>query len=188
VNHYSPDYVEPRADNKQKQQNVSVRSGKMRPAVLFAILAAVVAAGGAMAEEGPDLPHAPWLQPNQSFVGPFYGRHMGWAGPIPWAGAGEISRLLEAINDTGQRAKLAEEWLKFSQQSVMRNWELQKEWLELQKSHLKFQHELGLLRMENLRLQQQVNQLQADMLRLERENIELRSEIQQRTGQEGKSE
>ncbi|MHC4616894.1 MAG: hypothetical protein ACYTEQ_03980 [Planctomycetota bacterium] len=158
----------------------------MRKVIVLAILAPLVAAGVATAEEGQDLSHAPWLQPDQSFAGPCYGRHMAWGGPVPWAGAGEISRLLQAVNDTGQRAKLAEQWLKFSQQSVLRNWELQKEWLELQKSYLKFQHELGLLRMENLRLQQQINQLQADILRLERENMELRSEIQQRTAKQGK--
>jgi hypothetical protein len=158
----------------------------MRKVIVLAVLAQIVGGGLVIAKDARDLSNVPRSPADHSFAGLSYGCPLAWAGPVRPSCAGEISRLLEAINDTGQRAKLAEDWLKFSQQSVMRNWELQKEWLELQKNYLTFQHEIEILRMESLQLQQRINQLQADNLRLQKENMELRLKLQPETA--GKEE
>jgi hypothetical protein len=88
-----------------------------------------------------------------------------------------VGDVLASINSPARRQEFAEEWLRVSKESVTKSFEVQKQWLDLQKDYMKFQAEMELVRLEQLRLQAEIERLHVHRLRLETEKLQLQQEI-----------
>lgn len=96
-----------------------------------------------------------------------------WAGPD--AGpliitAGGVGELLDAVNNTEKRERLAERMVSTVELSVTKSLELRRDWIDLQQKRLGMHHEVA-------RLQLEVAQLQKQVAQLENENLKLRLEL-----------
>lgn len=88
-----------------------------------------------------------------------------------------VGDVLASINSPARRQEFAEEWLRVSKQSVARSFEVQKQWLDLQRDYMKFQAEMELVRLEQLKLQAEIERLHVQRLRLETEKLQLQQDI-----------
>ena len=96
------------------------------------------------------------------------------------AGGDGLGEALASISNLGRRQDFAEDWLRFSKQSVARSLDFQKQWIELQKEYLRFESEMELLRLERLKLEAEIERLCVERLRLEKEKLELQKDTSKR--------
>jgi hypothetical protein len=127
--------------------------------------------------------------PSCGYVYPSYGC-FGYPGPpqIIQAPGNEVRKVLDAISNPADRQKFAVAWLKFSEQSATKSLQIQKEWVELQKSHLTSQVQIEQHRLEKLKLEVEIEKLQVEKLRLEKENLQLRLKLQSQNSKKEKAE
>lgn len=88
-----------------------------------------------------------------------------------------IGEILRAIDSPARRSKLAEEWLRFSQQAISKNLQFQDHWLDIQRQQLRQDQRIEQQRLEMARLQMEIERLRTENLLLERENLHMRMKL-----------
>lgn len=83
-----------------------------------------------------------------------------------------IGEILAAIDAPQDRNRLAQQWLQFSQQTIVKEQQFRDAWLELQRQQLVQQQQAQQYQLEIARLQLKIEELQAQNLRLQQENLQ----------------
>lgn len=122
------------------------------------------------------------MSPMQIAAAPFdvYGIPVGVHYGSP-AWMDRISEVLRAVDSPARRSKLAEDWLRFSQEAISQNLEFQDRWLDIQQRQVRQDQRIEQQRLEMARLQMEIEQLRRENLLLERENLLMRMELNNRT-------
>lgn len=95
-----------------------------------------------------------------------------YAPPGSGATAEIISRageILGAISNPDRRSELAEQWLRFSKDTIAKDQQFRNDWLQVQKQQLAQQEEAGQLHLQIAQLQLQMEQLRAQNLQLQQQ-------------------
>ncbi|MBM4027110.1 MAG: hypothetical protein FJ280_17150 [Planctomycetes bacterium] len=93
-----------------------------------------------------------------------------------------IGEILGAIDSPQDRNRLAQQWLQFSQQTIVRDQEFRNAWLDVQRQQLHQQQQARQYEFEIPQLQMRIEELRAANLRLEQENLAAQQRLAQQAG------